>query len=71
MERKFAAPNGRIWILRPRPYVRKDEMGSRITLEFVSGAETRVVNCAREEWNIAEPDLAELFARSVASGTGG
>jgi len=27
-----------------------------------------VVNCAREEWNIAEPDLAELFARSVASG---
>jgi hypothetical protein len=43
-------------------------MGSRITLEFVSDTETRVVSCAREEWIMAEPDLAGLFARSVASG---
>ncbi len=68
MERKFAGPNGRTWTVRARPYVRKDEMGSSITLEFVTETETRVVSCRREEWSSMEPDIAGLFARSVASG---
>ncbi|MGH7498912.1 MAG: hypothetical protein ACREL3_08685 [Gemmatimonadales bacterium] len=70
MERKFAAPNGRVWTVRPRAYVRKDEVGSHITLEFVTDAETRIVSCRRDEWETAEPDIAGLFARSVASGAG-
>ena len=70
MERKYTAPNGRIWTVRPRPYVRKDEVGERITLEFVSDRETRVASCHREEWNVEKPDLAALLARSVTSGAG-
>jgi hypothetical protein len=68
MERKFAGPNGRTWTVRSRPYVRKEEMESSVTLEFVTETETRVVSCRRDEWNAAEPDMAGLFARSVASG---
>lgn len=70
MERKFTAPNGWIWTVRPRPYVRKDEAGTRVTLEFITDTETRVASCGREEWNVEEPDLAALLARSVASGAG-
>ena len=70
MERKFTAPSGRIWTVRTRPYVRKDEVGARITLEFVSDTETRVASCGREEWDVDEPDLAALLARSVTSGAG-
>lgn len=70
MERTFTAPNGRIWTVRPRPYARKDEAGSLITLEFVTDTETRVASCPREAWNVAEPNLAALLAISVASGAG-
>lgn len=70
MERKFTAPTGRIWTIRPRSYVRKDEVGSHVTLEFTADAETRIVSCRREEWEVAEPDIAALLARSVASGAG-
>jgi len=58
MAREFVALNGRIWLIRPRPEVRKDEVASHVTLELVSDNETRV----------EAPDLAALFARSVVSG---
>lgn len=69
MERKFVAPNGRAWIIRPRSYVRKDE-SDHVTLELVSDAETRIVNCPREEWEAPNPDLSSLLARSVTTGAG-
>ena len=68
MAREFAALNGRIWLIRPRHEVRKDEVASHVTLELVSDIETRVVSCRREEWEAAAPDLAALLARSVVSG---
>jgi hypothetical protein len=67
-ERKFVALDGRVWSVRPRPYVRKDETGSNVTLEFATDGEVRVVSCARQEWHVADPDLIMLLARSVASG---
>jgi hypothetical protein len=67
-QRKFVALDGRIWSVRLRPYVRKDEKGSNVTLEFASDGELRVVSCPRREWHIADPDLIALLARSVASG---
>jgi hypothetical protein len=68
MAREFIALNGRIWLIRPRPEVRKDEVASHVTLELVSDSETRVVSCRREEWEVGDPDLAALLARSVVSG---
>jgi hypothetical protein len=68
MARQFVALNGRIWLIRPRPEVRKNEVGSHVTLELVTDNETRVVSCRRDEWETPEPDLAALLARSVASG---
>ena len=68
MAREFVALNGRIWLIRPRHDVRKDEVASHVTLELVSDSETRVVSCRREEWEVATPDLAALLARSVVSG---
>jgi hypothetical protein len=68
MAREFVALNGRIWLIRPRNEVRKDEIASHVTLELVSDKETRVVSCRREEWEVAAPDLAALLARSVVSG---
>ena len=68
MAREFVALNGRIWLIRPRPEVRKDEVASHVTLELVSDNETRVVSCRRDEWEVAAPDLAALLARSVVSG---
>ena len=67
-ERKFVALDGRTWSVRLRPYVRKDETGSNVTLEFACNGEVRVVSCLREQWQVAEPDLISLLARSVASG---
>lgn len=67
-ERNFVALDGRIWSVRPRPYVRKDETGSKVTLEFECHGEFRVVSCQLEEWQTSEPDLVGLLARSVASG---
>lgn len=67
-ERKFVGPDGRIWVVRARPYVRKDEIDSHVTLEFATDRQTRVISCRRAEWDIAEPNLAALLARSVASG---
>ncbi len=67
-ERKFVALDGRIWSVRLRPYVRKDETGSNVTLEFASNGEVRVVSCPRQEWHVADPDLIALLGRSVASG---
>lgn len=67
-ERRFVAINGRAWAVCLRPQVRRNEVGSHVTLEFATDAEIRVVSCRREEWETAEPDFAALFARSVASG---
>ena len=67
-ERRFVAINGRAWAVCLRPQVRRNEVGSHVTLEFTSDMEIRVVSCRREEWEVAEPDFAALLARSVASG---
>ncbi len=67
-ERKLVGLDGRVWVVRARPSVRKDEMNSHVTLEFATDRETRVISCRREEWDVAQPDLAALLARSVASG---
>ncbi len=67
-EREFRSPDGRTWVARIRPDVRKAEVGTNVTLEFVSEAEIRVVSCAREEWEMPEPDLLGLLARAVAAG---
>jgi hypothetical protein len=67
-ERRFVAINGRAWAVNVRPQVRRNEVGSHVTLEFVSDTEIRVVSCRLEEWETAEPDFSELLARSVASG---
>jgi hypothetical protein len=68
MARQFVALNGRIWLIRPRWEVRKNEVGSHVTLELLSDNETRVVSCRRDEWETPEPDFAGLLARSVTSG---
>lgn len=68
LERKFVGVDGRTWIVRARPYVRRDEIDSHVTLELATDRETRVISCRREEWDVAEPNLAALLARSVASG---
>jgi hypothetical protein len=68
MEREFFRLDGRTWLVRVRPTVRKDEAATHVTLELVSDLETRVVSCRREEWTTAEPDFAGLLARSVAAG---
>ncbi|MGH7535681.1 MAG: hypothetical protein ACREMG_08860 [Gemmatimonadales bacterium] len=68
MIERFVALQGRTWLIRPRPEVRKDELPNHVTLELVTDNETRVVSCRREEWEIDTPDLAALLARSVASG---
>ena len=68
MAREFVALNGRIWLIRPRDEVRKDEVASHVTLELVSDEETRIVSCRREEWEVPNPDYPGLLARSVAAG---
>jgi hypothetical protein len=67
-ERRFVALNGRVWAVDIRPQVRRNEVGSHVTLEFATDNEIRVVSCPREEWEVPEPDFAALLARSVASG---
>lgn len=67
-ERKFVARDGRTWSVCLRPHVRRDEIGSHVTLEFATAGEIRVVSCRVEEWDAAEPDLASLLARALPSG---
>jgi hypothetical protein len=68
MTREFIALNGRIWWVRRRADVRKGEIGTHVTLEFISDDQIRVVSCPMDEWDIPEPDFAALLARSVVSG---
>lgn len=68
ISREFFHVEGRIWLVRIRTAVRKDEAETHVTLELVSDAETRVVSCLRSEWETPDPDYAGLLARSVAAG---
>jgi hypothetical protein len=68
MERMFVASDRRVWLVRPRPEVRRHEATTHVTLEMLSDQESRVVSCRREEWEVPAPDFAALLARSVASG---
>jgi hypothetical protein len=68
MERAFIAPDRRLWLVRPRPAVRRHEEGTHIVLELMADEETRVVRCLREEWEVPSPDFASLLARSVSGG---
>ena len=67
-ERKFTAEDGRIWVMRVRPEVRRNEVGNHVTLELTTHNEARVVSCRSAEWFVAEPDFPALLARSVAAG---
>jgi hypothetical protein len=67
-EREFFHLEGRTWLVRVRPSVRKGETDTHLTLELVADHETRVVSCRREEWETDEPDFADLVSRSVAAG---
>ncbi len=66
--REFFHLDGKTWLVRSRPEVRKDEAATHVTLELVSDEETRVVSCLREEWETPYPDYGALLARSVAAG---
>ena len=66
--REFFYIDGKTWLVRSRPVVRKDEATTHVTLELVCDAETRVVSCLRAEWETPQPDYAALLARSVAAG---
>lgn len=68
ISREFFHVDGRIWLVRSRTAVRKDEAETHVTLELVSDAETRVVSCLRSEWETPSPDYGGLLARSVAAG---
>ena len=66
--REFFLHQGQTWFVRTRESVRRGETETNVTLELVSDHETRVVSCRREEWEVRNPDFADLLARSVASG---
>lgn len=66
--REFFHLEGRTWLVRARPAVRRDESATHVTLELTSDDETRVVSCPRAEWEVLAPDFAALLARSVAAG---
>jgi hypothetical protein len=68
MERAFIAPDRRLWLVRPRPAVRRHEAETHVTLELMTDDETRVVVCRRDEWDVPAPDFAGLLARSVPGG---
>jgi len=68
MSREFFYWDGRTWLVRLRPAVRKDERPTHVTLELVADNETRVVSCRKDEWDVPQPDFAGLLARSVAAG---
>ncbi len=68
MERAFIAPDRRLWLVRPRPTVRRTEAATHITLELMTDDETRVVSCRRDEWDVPAPDFVALLARSVPGG---
>ena len=67
-ERKFTTEDTRVWTVRVRPEVRRNEVGNHVTLELTTHNETRVVSCRSAEWYVSEPDFPALLARSVASG---
>jgi hypothetical protein len=67
-ERSWVSVDGRTWRFRPRPEIRKDETETHVVLLMESLGETRIVSCLREEWEGAEPDWADLVARSVPEG---
>jgi hypothetical protein len=68
LQREYLDSEGRRWRIRARPDVRREEARTNVTLEFMAGAEVRVVSCLRSEWETTTPDLAGLLARSVAAG---
>jgi hypothetical protein len=67
-ERSWVSSDGRTWIFRPRPDVRKHETDTHVVLLAESLGETRIVSCLRAEWESIVPDLGGLFARSVPEG---
>jgi len=67
-ERSYTAPDGRTWVFRPRPEVRQEEAGTRVTLLVESLGWVRVVSCLQSEWESPAPDLAGLLARAVPIG---
>jgi hypothetical protein len=66
--REFFHSDGKTWLVRLRPEVRKDEASTHVTLELVCDEGTRVVSCLRSEWETQFPDYVALLARSVAAG---
>lgn len=67
-ERKFNTEDGRTWVVRVRPEVRRSEVATHVTLELTTHNEARVVSCRTVEWYLSNPDFPALLARSVAAG---
>ncbi len=67
-ERKFTTEDGRAWVVRVRPEVRRSEVATHVTLELTTHNEARVVSCRNAEWYLSDPDFPALLARSVAAG---
>ena len=67
-EREFTGSDGRVWRVSERPEARRDDGADHLTLELATPGEHRVVSCRRSEWDVADPDFAELLARSVPGG---
>ena len=51
-ERKFTAEDGRTWVFRVRPEVRRNEVGNHVTLELATHNESRVLIKRDGEWQI-------------------
>jgi hypothetical protein len=68
IERSHTAPDGRTWTFRERAEVRRDEVGTHVTLLVESLGWVRVVSCLRSEWESSRPDLAGLLAKAVPVG---
>jgi hypothetical protein len=68
IERSYTAPDGRVWVFRPRPEVRQAEAETHVTLMVESLGWLRVVSCLRSEWESQAPDLAGLLRRAVPVG---
>jgi hypothetical protein len=67
-ERAIIGTDGRRWMFRLRPEVRKEEAKTHVTLLLETFGEVRIVTCPRIEWESDALDLAALLARSLPGG---
>ncbi len=66
--RDYTDPNGVTWTFTQRAYAREGEALTHVTLSIESAWETRIVSCARAEWDRDLPDYTRLLEKSVPVG---